>query len=183
MKDNYNKTIVVSKLAIIMFLFFTGCNNTKFININCRPLTDYERIRIIDVRTLEYVTFDSLQYRNYLLSFSDTTNITTISGVFKVERSFRFDKGLTLIVERGGAKYEVIVVSDSIKKIIPNKYYKMRITPYFYLEKRRYSSEVRKEIYHKHHVIYPAYILKDEGLICTAELDDIMECDDKEVMR
>ena len=132
---------------------------------------------------MEYVTFDSLQYRNYLLSFSDTTNSTTISGIFRVEKSYRFDKGLVLIAERGGAKYEVIVVSDSAQKIIQNKYYKMRITPYFYFEKRRYSSEVRKEIYHKHYVIFPAYILKDEGYICTADLDDITECNDKDVRR
>ena len=78
-----NKSNIGTKLEIVVFLFvLMGCNNTRFINVRCRPLSDYEKIRMVDFRTMETVVFDSTQYRQYLLNFSDTTNNSSISGVF-----------------------------------------------------------------------------------------------------
>lgn len=171
-----NKSNIVAKLAIVVFLFvLMGCNNTRFINIRCRQLSDYERIRTYDLRTKKTVVFDSTQYRQYLLSFSDTTNNSSISGVFFVEKCYRFEKGLVLIVEKDSCKYEVIVIADETQNVTPKKYYKMKITPYFYFKGRTYQREMRNAIYHKHYVIYPAYILRNEECICTADFNDIVD--------
>jgi hypothetical protein len=174
MKDN-NILSIVARLGITVCVLLIGCSNTKPLNVRCRPLTDYEKIRMVDFRTMETVVFDSTQYKQYLLSFSDTTNNSSISGVFFVEKSYYFEKGLVLIVRNDSCKYEVIVITNNKKRVTSNKYYKMKITPYFYLKERTYKREVQNEIYHKHYVIYPAYLLRDEECICTANLEDIYE--------
>lgn len=176
------KSWFLSNLVIIAFLFVeVGCCCTKHINITCHPLSDYNRIKIVDYRTVNDTVFDSIQYRDYLLSFSDTSNVTMVSGEFLLEKCYQFNKGLVLIVDNDSIKYEVIVIvdnpSDNTKRIVEGKHYQMKVTPFFLLRKGAYISEIRKDIYHKHYVIHPAYILHDESRICTANLMDIVDCD------
>lgn len=178
-EKNMKPRIIAILVVSILSFFQIQCNSVRHIDIRCRPLTDYKRLVAMDYRTLDDAVLDSIQYREYLLSFSDTANNSTISGVFYVEKCYRFDKGLVLIAEKDSNKYEVIVISDNTQRIISKRHYVMSIKPYFNLKEHTYASEVRKEIYHKHYVIFPAYILLDEGRICTAELDDIVEWKDK----
>jgi len=176
MEDNGNKLLrLLPKSALVTLFVLIGCNCTRFIDIRCRPLSDYNRIKMVDSRTVEKVVFDSIQYREYLLSFCDTS---TISGVFSLEEGYHFDKGFVLIVQKNSIKYEVIIVNDKHSlppPIIPGRCYWMKIRPYFLQEENAYVSEIKKEIYHKHYVIYPAYILRNESRICTANLEDIYE--------
>ena len=165
----------------IFLLVFTliGCSSTqKHIDIYCHHLSYYhDGIETIDFRTLKDVSFnDSIQYREYLLSFSDTSDSLIVSGIAFLEKCYKFDAGLVLIMNMDSIKYEVIVIaspnSSETNHIIANGYYRVKIKPYFI--QKGYASERRKYIYLDHYVIMPAYILRDERRICTAQLTDIV---------
>lgn len=176
---------IISGLPVwgIFFLVFIliGCSSTQnHIDIYCRHLSYYHNgIETIDLRTLEDVSFDdSIQYREYLLSFSDTSDSFVVSGVAFLEKCYKFDTGLVLIMNMNSIEYEVIVIaspnSSETNHIIANRYYRVKIKPYFI--QKGYASERRKYIYLDHYVIMPAYILRDERRICTAQITDIVAC-------
>lgn len=167
----------------IFLLVFTliGCSSTqKHIDIHCHHLSYYHNgIETIDPRTLKYVSLDdSIQYREYLLGFSDSSDSLVVSGVAFLEKCYKFDAGLVLIMNMDSIKYEVIVIapqnSFETKRIIANRYYMVKLKPYFI--QKGYASERRKYIYLEHYVIMPAYILRDERRIYTAQLTDIVAC-------
>lgn len=168
-------------LTVVCFLLtISGCTYTEFVDVRCRPLADYKRIKMVDYRTVEKVVYDSIQYREYLLSYSDTSDFSGISGSFLLEKIYQFDKGIVLIVQKESTEYEVLVISENksnnMRKLVPGRCYQMTIRPYFLFGERAYAGTIRKAIYYKHYVIYPAYILRDESRICTADLTDIIEC-------
>lgn len=177
--------VVISGLPVsgIFLLVFTliGCSSTqKHIDIYCDHLSYYHNgIETIDLRTLKYVSLDdSIQYREYLLSYSDTSDSLVVSGIALLEDCYKFDAGLVLIMNIDSIKYEVIVIaspnSPETNHIIANRYYRVKIKPYFI--QKGYASERRKYIYLDHYVIMPAYILRDERRICTAQITDIVAC-------
>lgn len=173
-------------LMSICALVPMGCTSTKYVVVDCHPLSDFKRVKMVDYRTVNDTIFDSIQYRDYLLSFSDTSDTAIISDVFLLEKIYLFDQGLILIVDNGYSKYEVIVLVDNpssnAKRIAAGKYYCMQVKPYF-LRKGMYVSDVRKEIYHEHYVIMPAYLLHNEDCICTACLANIIECGDGKMLK
>lgn len=168
------KHLTLRAFALLSLSFFMiSCNSShRYLQINCRPLKD-----ISQCIAHENLVVDSLQYRDYLLSYSDISN-TAIEGLALLEQCYKFDYGLVMIVVIDSVQYEVITIvnpdSVQVDKLIPGKKYQMKIKPYFYQTPNHFASEFQRPIYLDHYVIYPPYLLRWEEKICTANIKDIL---------
>ncbi len=172
----------------VLLLTLAGCGcHRKHIDIHCKSLHKYHSIHtIVDWTTLEKKTLDSIQYRDYLLSYSNTSDSLVISGLAFLERCYWFDKGLILVVDIDSTLYEVITIVDphskEAKSIVAGRYYWMKIKPYFRRSKEpMYIGKLEKYIYYNHYVIMPVYSFSDgnnmifihDNEICTTDILEI----------
>lgn len=172
-----NKTYRVA-IVLASFIFISACSNSRhYISLDNRKLSDYAMVEISDPDKLGTIILDSMQYRNYLLSYSDTSNVYKIHGVAHVDKKYKFNHGLVLLVTLDSTQYEVIIVVSKKSKMICNiaegEYYYMKIQPYFYYREPTLIGHRKRYIYLDHYVIMPAYILDDKTRICTASISDI----------
>lgn len=182
---NQYKKIKVKHLILcvctLLFLsfFLIACRGTRrYLQVDCKPLKSYRSIIVCDYSKCKDRDLDSLQFRDHLLSYSDTSD-KVIEGLALLEKCYKFDYGLVMIVAINSKQYEVITLVDpnsaQVDKLVPRRKYQMKIKPYFYLDPNKYGGHsFRRPIYLDHYVIYPLYLLRWEEKICTANFKDIV---------
>lgn len=177
-RTNVKHLTLCACTLLASFFFLIACSNTlSYLQINCQPLKKVSQCIEYDFDTHKNLVLDSIQYRDYLLSYSDTSN-KAIEGLALLEKCYKFDYGLVMIVVIDSAQYEVISIvdPDSVQatNLVPRKKYQMKIKPYFCQVPNHFASEFQRPIYLDHYVVYPPYLLRWEEKICTANIKDIL---------
>lgn len=174
------RNVIATRIIFIISIssFLIGCGNTRnLIQVECRSLKSFRGIVLYDFDKCENLHLDSLQYRDFLLSYSDTSD-KVVEGMALLEKCYKFNYGLVMIVVIDSKQYEVITLVDpnstQVDKLVHGRKYQMKIKPYFYQAPNHFASEFRREIYIDHYVIIPPYLLHDEAKICTANFKDIV---------